>query len=126
MIARARSERGEERPVRTISISKASTIQQCSLKYRLRYVEKAREESRGAALVVGTVIDLAVKAIVLRVQAADLAVGKIDADAIFDPIWAEEEERTKVPILWGAKGRDTVRETAIGVLDAFCQIPYLQ
>ena len=102
-----------------LSASQVGTFQQCSLKWRFRYREKAPEEKRSSALVVGSVVDTAVKNGIHMLKSGEVLVERLETERVFDEAWVAELASTSVPIDWGKTGEDALRETALGVTRAF-------
>lgn len=108
---------------KTISASECSTWLGCSLRHRYKYRDRAEDETRGGALVLGSVVDTAVKAGVRLVRSGEATTDAIDSKHLVDAAWSAEEANTSTPILWGAKGRDAALGTAHGLVAAFFKDP---
>lgn len=111
---------------KTISASECSTWLGCSLRHKFRYVDHAEEETRGGALVLGSAVDVAVKAGIRLVRAGEASADTIDTKHLVDAAWSAEEEKTATPILWGAKGREAALATAHGLAAAFFKDPAIR
>lgn len=113
--------------VTLLSASQVGTFQQCSLKWAFRYVHRAPEETRAAALVVGSAVDVAVKAGIHAIRSGDVSLERLDSEALFDAAWRSEVVKIDgPPIDWGSnKDEAHHREIALGVTRAFLDAPDL-
>lgn len=108
--------------VRIVSASQVDTFRQCPLKWWFRHVKKEPERQRAAALVVGSVVDAAVKAAVYAVRDGTTP----DAEAVFAKAWTEEVGATPVPIEWPEKGEEATKATAHDLVVGFLARPDLK
>lgn len=106
--------------VSILSASQVGTFQQCSLKWAYRYRHRVPPESRSAALVVGSAVDVAVKAAFHAVKSGEVSIESLDSGRLFEEAWEGElKADPAVPIDWGKKGEAGQRETALAVTRAF-------
>ena len=112
--------------VTVLSASQVGTYSQCSLKWALRHIERAPEERRSSALVVGSAVDTAVKTGIHLVRSGEVLVEQLETERVFQEAWdAEVVAHSDVPIDWGRKSEEETRETALGVTRAFLDAPDL-
>lgn len=107
--------------VRIVSASQVDTFRQCPLKWWFRHVKEEPERQRAAALLVGTVVDAAVKAAVYAVRDGLSP----DAEALFAKAWGDEVGATPVPIEWPEKGEEATKATAHDLVVSFLARPDL-
>jgi len=98
--------------VAVLSASQVDTFRSCSLKWHLRYREQAPPESRGAALVVGSVVDVAIKTGIHDLRSGEASIENLEALPLFREAWDAELASSDVPIAWGKKGQDACRSVA--------------
>ena len=112
--------------VRILSATHVDTHRSCSLKWHYRYVERAPEEQKSGALVVGSVVDVAVKGIVQVVHAGEAKPDDLDPVRLVLQAWdAELSALGPVPVAWDAKGPERALETATGLVRAYLALPDL-
>ena len=106
--------------VTVLSASQVGMYSTCSLKWSFRYRDRAPEEHRSAALVVGSVVDTAIKIGIHLVRSGEVPIDQLDSEQIFRDAWAAElAVSPDVPIDWGKKGEEQQRATALAVSKAF-------
>ncbi len=105
--------------VAVLSASQVGTFSSCSLKWHFRYREKAPEERRSVALVIGSAVDVAIKTGVHLLRSGEVRVEALETERVFQAAWDAELASNKIPIDWGKKGQDGQREMALAVTRAF-------
>ena len=112
--------------ITVLSASQVDTFRMCSLKWRFRYIEKAEPEIRSAALVVGSVVDTAIKAGLHQIRHAEVRLEELNPEQILADAWEAEVASTTVPILWGKKGEGAARATAQSLVTGYLSREDLQ
>ncbi len=106
--------------VTVLSASQCSTYAGCSLRWHLRYRERAPEESRSGPLVVGSVIDTVLKAGLHQLRNGEVRLEELDPEQLFEAAWeAELASTTDAPIVWNSKGVDAARRTALALVTQY-------
>lgn len=105
-----------------LSASQVDGYRTCSLKWHYRYREKAPAEQRSGALVVGIVVDVAIKAGLHSLKAGEVLVEEQDPKPLFEEAWAAELASTNVPIRWGAGGIEKAKEKAQRLVQHFFEL----
>ncbi len=112
---------------RVLSASQLTTYATCTQQWAYRYVEKAPEESRSGALVLGSAVDVAVKTLVHQVRAGEATIATVKPKDLLHEAWgAETSSKPDVPIDWGEKGEPASLRTAEALVDAFAKLPDLE
>ncbi|MCC7137775.1 MAG: PD-(D/E)XK nuclease family protein [Planctomycetes bacterium] len=112
---------------RVLSASQLTTYATCTQQWAYRYAEKAPEESRSGALVLGSAVDVALKTLVHQVRSGEATVGTVKPKELLHEAWgAETSSKPEVPIDWGEKGAPANLRTAEALVEAFARLPDLE
>ncbi len=112
--------------VTILSASQVSGFRQCSLRWHYRYRERAPEETRSGALVVGSVVHAALAMGMREIRSGETRLEELNPDLLFERAWNAELASAGVPITWGSKGEATAKTTAEGLVSAFFNAEDLQ
>lgn len=112
---------------RLLSASQLTTYSTCTQQWAFRYIEKAPEESRAGALVLGSAVDVAIKSLVHQVRAGEATIATVKPKDLLHEAWgAETSSKADVPIDWGEKGEPASLRTAEVLVEAFAKLPDLE
>lgn len=112
---------------RLLSASQLTTYSTCTQQWAYRYLEKAPEESRAGALVLGSAVDVALKTLVHQVRAGEAAIATVKPKDLLHEAWgAETSVKPDVRIDWGEKGEPASLRTAEALVEAFAKLPDLE
>lgn len=112
---------------RLLSASQLTTYATCTQQWAFRYIEKAPEESRAGALVLGSAVDVAIKTLVHQVRAGEATIATVKPKDLLHEAWgAETSSKPDVPIDWGEKGEPANLRTAEALVEAFAKLPDLE
>lgn len=112
---------------RLLSATQLTTYSTCTQQWAFRYIEKAPEESRAGALVLGSAVDVAIKTLVHRVRAGEATIATVKSKDLLHEAWgAETSSKPDVPIDWGEKGEPAGLRTAEALVEAFAKLPDLE
>lgn len=112
---------------RLLSASQLTTYATCTQQWAYRYLEKAPEESRAGALVLGSAVDVALKTLVHQVRAGEATVATVKPKDLLHEAWgAETSSKPDVPIDWGEKGEPASLRTAEALVEAYAKLPDLE
>ncbi len=112
--------------IAVLSASQVDSFRSCSLKWFFRYREKAPPESRGAALVVGSVVDVSIKEGIHLIRSGAANAGDIEAEMLFRRAWDAELASTDVPVSWGKKGQEAACSVAEGLVKKYFEAEDLE
>lgn len=112
---------------RVLSASQLTTYATCTQQWAYRYAEKAPEECRSGALVLGSAVDVALKTLVHQVRSGEATVGTVKPKELLHEAWgAETSSKSDVPIDWGEKGEPASLRTAEALVEAYAKLPDLE
>lgn len=105
--------------MKLLSASQVNGFRTCPLRWHYRYRERAPEESRSGALVVGSVVHAALAMGIHELRSGETRLEELSPGLLFEKAWDAEIDTVNVPITWGSKGEEAAKTTAEGLVSAF-------